>query len=336
MRRAFWVLFGFLISTAAYGQSAQPPASPAGAPEACNDVEAYKDNAPGDYYGSFQVSQNVLQCESWAEKHGNPKLVHDSFTAMNTLYLQGSSALEEDLGYSKDVPAACRIFQDDQKAFRDALMDGFTNKLSKTEMLEKATHATEVFRARFRWSIKERDEATHDLGGCLRWALGSHQTVIALEIRKFEDELNEDPGALPSDIEKLTSDCKNASSEADAVLGFVTKHVGDTRIMPSDVEPYYERATPLMHCEEQLAKSTYHTAYEHLLLAVLGINNLMVLADSNGEAKLIHALRQSRSGPIVIKVQNSYAERNSSQDRCTGTVLNLGSSLSSIDWSCRP
>ena len=337
MRRTLWVLLSFLISTAAYGQSAQPPALPAGAPEACNDVETYKDNAPAHYY-DFDVWQNVEQCDAWAEKDGNLKLVHDSFSAMKSLYLQEWSALDEDLGYSEKVPAACRVFQDDQKAFSDAVLASDRDKLSKTESLEKATRAQENFRARFKWSFRERDEATTDSYACVRWAFSSNRTVIAYKIGRFINELNEDTGPLPIDIEEVAPICKNASSEADAILEFVGRHAGDTRIMPSDVEPYYERATPLMHCAERLAETSYSNVREHLLLAVGGINNLMVIADSNDETKLIRALQQSQSqsGPIVIKVQNSHAEQNSSQARCTGTVLNLGSSLSSINWSCYP
>jgi hypothetical protein len=137
---------------------------------------------------------------------------------------------------------------------------------------------------------------------------------------------------IPADIESEFPACKDAESEARAILDF-TNHADDDSIMPRDVEPYYHRATLLTRCSLQLAKTKYRDAYEHLLWAVMGINNLMVLADSNAEAKLIHALPPSQSGrPIVIKVQNSY-QQDSSPDHCIGTVLNLGS-ISNIDWNC--
>lgn len=160
--------------------------------------------------------------------------------------------------------------------------------------------------------------------------------MIALEIGKLEYELDEDGGSLPADIGRAAPSWNNAYSEADTILEYVDQHMGDTRIMPSDVEAYYSRATSVAHCSEQLAKTTYHSAYEHLLLAVLAINNLMVIADSNAEEKLIHAARASRSGPIIIKVQNSYTEQSPTQNQCTGTVLHLGSALSTINWNCQP
>jgi len=337
LRRTLWVLLSFLISTAAYGQSAQPPALPADAPKACNDVETYKENAPAHDYDFPEVGWNVKQCEAWAEKRGNQKLAHDSFSAMESLYLKEESALNQELGYSEEVPAPCRVFQDDQKVERDALLAAYKDKLSEAETSEKARQATEEFRARFKWSFRERDKATTDSYACVRWAFSSNRIVIAYMIGRFINELNEDTGPLPHNVVEKAPVCKNASSEADAILEFVHQHVGDTHLMPSDVEPYYERATPLMHCGERLAESSYRNAYEHVLLAGTAINNLMVLADSNSEAKLIRALRQSQSqsGPVVIKVQNSYSERRSSPDRCTGTVLDLGS-FSRINWSCYP
>ncbi len=329
MRQTLWVLLSLLVSTAAYAQSAEPPALPSGAPEACNDVETYKGKAPARY-DDFDVWQNIQKCSAWAEKEGNLKLTHDSLSAMITLYLQEWSALQEGLPRSEEVPAACGVYQDDRKVFIDAVLAGYTS--------EKNTQAIEKFRERFKWNRREREEANKDLNVCLKWAFSANRIVVAYEIGQLEDDINEDLGPLPADTEEVAPICKNASSEADTILEFVGHHVGDTRIMPSDVEPYYERATPLMHCAERLAETSYSNVGEHLLLAVAGINNLMVLADSNGEAKLIRAMRQSQSqsGPIVIKVQNPYTERNSNPDRCTGTVLNLGSSLSSINWSCYP
>jgi len=51
-----------------------------------------------------------------------------------------------------------------------------------------------------------------------------------------------------------------------------------------------------VHCNEQLGRSKYRTAYEHLLLAVAEIDNLMVLADTNAQEKLIHALPPPQPG----------------------------------------
>ena len=60
--------------------------------------------------------------------------------------------------------------------------------------------------------------------------------------------------------------------------------------MPSDVIAYYHRANPLAKCATQLSRTKYGNADNHLLWALFGINNLMVLADSNAQEKLIHAL----------------------------------------------
>ena len=116
-------------------------------------------------------------------------------------------------------------------------------------------------------------------------------------------------------------------------MGFASQHVDDNRIMPSDVEPFSERATPLAKCVAQLSKTAYRNAATQLLEALVEINDLMVIAFSNSEAKLVHALPPPQPGsPIVIKVQNSYQQNS---NHCTGTVLNLGS-ISSVDWNCNP
>lgn len=333
LRKVFWILFALLISTATYGQSARNSADTGGPPDACRDVETYKDKAPEDDSGYLQISWNTWMCETWANENGDQRLVHDSFKALDKLYGHESMALQTELWPNKNAPTVCKVFQDDQKAFHDAVMVGIARKLPRTEILVNADHAEQDFRASFGWSDEETLKTMDDLSACANWAWNSHQTVIALKIVQFKLELFEDTGSFPADLEKVAPVCKNASSEADAILGFVYQHRDDDRVTPSEVYPYYHRALPLVHCNEQLGKSKYRMAYEHLLLAVAEIDNLMVLADTNAQEKLIRALPPPQPGsPIVIKVQNSYRQ-NPSQDHCSGTVLNLGS-ISTVDWNC--
>lgn len=327
--------YGCHIPSGDNGTTGQDSSQVEAAP-GCIDVEAYKDKAPAvDYYDALQIWLNIFQCDVWAEEHADKKMLHDSFSALNHLYTQQSSALEEQLWTNKNAPASCKVFQDYQKASHDAMEASFEAKLSKTEALEKVTRAEEGFLAPFRWNGDgEESKTVNALFDCAKWARDSNQTVIAFEVRQLVSELYEaDAGSLPADIEKVAPVCKNASSEADAILEFVGKHVGDNRIMPSDVYTYFARATPVSSCAAQLAKTRYRSAYEHLLLAVLEINNLMVIADDNSEMKLIHTAPPSQPGsPIVIKIQSS-SQQNQKPNHCTGTVLNLGS-ISSVDWNC--
>ncbi len=333
MRRTCGILFSLLISTATYGQSAQRSASPAGAPDACKDVEAYKDKAPEDHNDFLSVWFNTWQCHEWAEDHGNQQLLHDSFTALSGLFASEATALMDVLNSKMNAPAVCKVFQDYQSTSRDSIASSMANKLSRAGTLEKAGRAQEDFLARFKGSFEESDKARHDLFACSSWASDSHLAVIALETEQLAYELDEDAGSLPADIEKVAPGCKNAYSEADAILEFVDQHVGDNRVMPSDVHAYYYRASPVANCSAQLAKTKYRSAYEHLLLAVLAINNLMVIAEGNSEANLIRALPPPQpNSPIVIKVQSSY-QQTRTPNHCTGTVFNLGS-ISNIDWNC--
>ena len=311
---------------AAHQSSSQPEA-----PDACRDVEAYKDKAPEDDSRYLQISWNTWMCETWANENGNQKLAHDSFNALDKLYDHESAALETQLWSNKKAPAVCKVFQDDQKAFHDAEMAGIASKLPETAILENADRAREEFRSAFAWNDEEGLKTMSDLSACAKWAWDSHQTVIAMEVVQFRSQLFEDPGIFPTDIEKVDPVCKNASSEANAILEFVYRHAADDRIMPSDVIAYYHRANPLAKCATQLSRTKYGNADNQLLWALFGINNLMVLADSNAQEKLIHALPPPQPGsPIVIKVQSSYRQNT---NHCTGTVLNLGS-ISSVDWNC--
>jgi hypothetical protein len=225
------------------------------------------------------------------------------------------------------------VFQDYQGASYDAVKAGVAGRLSETEISEKAARARGDFLIRLDQNLEESDRAAEDLLACSKWAFDSGRTVIALRVGLLAKEINGDnAGLIPAEIESAVPACKDAESEARAISDFID-NADDDIIMPRDVEPYYERATVLTRCSVRLIKTKYRDAYEHLLLAVMGINNLMVIADGNSEAKLIRALPPAQPNrPIVIKVQNSYEEAPS-RTRCTGTVLNLGSS-SSIDWNC--
>jgi hypothetical protein len=323
--------YGCRITSDDHG-TAHQSSSQAEAPDACRDVETYKGKAPDDDSGYLQISWNAWMCEAWANENGNQRLIHDSFKALDKLYDHESAALQTELWPNKNAPTFCRVFQDYQRASHDAIRAGIEGKLPETEAVDNVMRAEQDFLAPIRWS---QDQKTlHDLLDCVTWARDSHQTVIALEIRQLISELYEkDAGALPADIEKVAPVCKNADSEARSILDFVGQHIGDDRITPSDAIAYYDRATPLAKCAEQLGRTKYGDADNHLLWALFGINNLMVLANGNAQAKLIHALPPPQPGsPIVINVQNSYGQ-NPSQNHCTGTVLNLGS-ISSVDWNC--
>jgi hypothetical protein len=334
LRRILWILLALLSSTAAHAQSAPPDVPLATGADACKYALIYTGANLIGSQAEIGIRINLGLCQDWAEKHGNWEATHNSYVALESLYDLQSAALKDQLYPYDGAPPVCKVFQDYQGAYRDAVMDGVAGRLSETEISEKAARARGDFLFRLDEDLEESDRAVEDLSACSKWAFDSGRTVIALRVTLLATELNVDnPGSIPGDIESEFPACKDAESEARAILDF-TNHADDDSIMPRDVEPYYHRATLLTRCSAQLAKTKYRDAYEHLLRAVMGINNLMVLADSNAEAKLIHALPASQPGrPIVIKVQNSY-QQDSSPDHCTGTVLNLGS-ISNIDWNCR-
>jgi hypothetical protein len=333
LRRTFWILLTLLISTSARGQSAEPFVPIAAGADACRYALIYKGASLVGSQAVLGIRMNLGLCQDWAEKHGDWEAAHDSYVALESLYDLQSAALKDQLYPKDNAPSVCRVFLDYQIASRTAIMDGVSAHLPESEVGEKVARAKEDFRASFKRSTEESDKAVEDLSACFSWASNSHQTVIALEIRQLQHDLEEDAGPLPADIEKVDPACSNASSEAKAILEFVYQHASDDRIMPSDVIAYYHRANPLAKCATQLGRTKYGNADNQLLWALFGINNLMVLADSNAQEKLIHALPPPQPGsPIVIKVQSSYRQ-NPSQNHCTGTVLNLGS-ISSVDWNC--
>lgn len=338
MQRAFWILLGLLVSTATYGQSTEPPVPLATGADACKYAGIYDSVSLVGSQAAVAIRINLGLCHEWAEKHGDWEAAHNSFLALDSLYGLQSKALKDQLRAEDDAPAACKVFLDYQTAFRNAIMAGVTDKLSENEIIENADRAEQEFRARLSENTDENAAAIKDLFACSHWATDSHQTVIALEVRELAYQLDEDVTAPPADVEKVAPACKNAYSEADAILEFADRREGDTRIMPSEVYAYYNRATPLSKCAVQLSRTRYRSAYEHLLLALLDINNLMVVADFNSEEKLIHALPPPQPGsPIVIKVERSYPQQSPAptSTHCTGTVFSFGSN-SNIDWNCNP
>jgi hypothetical protein len=333
LRRLFWISLALLFSTAAYGQSTPPPhVQLANGSDACKYAVIYKGMNLVGSQAELGIRANLSLCQDWAEKHGDSEAAHNSYVALDSLNDLQSAALKDQLYPTDGAPPVCRVFLDYQAASREAIKAGVTGNLPEKEIVDSVSRAEQNFRARFASNLGESDKAVSDLYACSAWASDSHLRVIALESRQLAHQIEEDPGSLPAGIENLAPSCKNAEAEANAILDFIN-HADRDRITPHDVEPYYHRATPLAHCSEQLAKTEYRGAFEHIILAVAGINNLMVLADSNGEMKLIHALPPPQPGsPIVIRVQDPYRP---SSNHCTGTVLNLGS-ISSVDWSCNP
>jgi len=329
----FWILLALLSSTAAHGQSAPPDIPLATGADACKYALIYTGANLVGSQAEIGLRINLGLCQDWAVKHGDWEAAHNSFAALESLYDLQSAALKDQLYPVDGAPPVCRVFQDYQGTSYDAVKAGVAGRLSETEISENAARARKDFVIRLDKNLEESHHAVEDLLACSKWAFDSGWTVIALRVELLAKELNGDnPGLIPAEIESAVPACKDAESEARAISDF-TDHADDDRIMPRDVEPYYERATVLTRCSVQLVKTKYRDAYEHLLLAVLGINNLMVIAEGNSEAKLIHAMPPAEPNrPIVIKVQNSY-EETPSRTRCTGTVFNLGSS-SSIDWNC--
>jgi hypothetical protein len=172
------------------------------------------------------------------------------------------------------------VFQDYQRVSRDAIRAGIESKLPETEAVDKVMRAEEDFLAPFKWS---QDRKTlSDLSDCAEWARDSHQTVIALEIRQLISELYEkDAGALPADIEKVAPVCKNADSEAQSILDFVGRHIGDDRIMPSDVIAYYDRATPLAKCAERVITDAILNRAKALGALIAANSTVRITAVSN-------------------------------------------------------
>ena len=62
----FWILLALLSSTAAHAQGVQHMVDE-GAPDACRDVEAYKDKVPENDSDYLQVWWNAGVCENWSK-----------------------------------------------------------------------------------------------------------------------------------------------------------------------------------------------------------------------------------------------------------------------------
>ena len=158
----------------------------------CKDVEAYKDKAPADYHNTLSIWWNIWRCEAWAEDHTDKKLLHDSFSALNHLYTQQSSSLEEELWPNKNAPASCKVFQDYQRVSHDVMMAGIASKQQEAETVDNAIRAEADFRARITDGDKSPD-VIRNLAACSKWASDSGQTVIALKIdilsRVFFEEM---------------------------------------------------------------------------------------------------------------------------------------------------
>ncbi|HEY6464759.1 MAG TPA: hypothetical protein VIY69_02130, partial [Candidatus Acidoferrales bacterium] len=88
-------------------------------------------------------------------------------------------------------------------------------------------------------------------------------------------------------------------------------------------------------CAVRLEQSKYGDAEKNLLTTVWGVAELMVTANFNSQAKLIHSLPPPQSNrPIVVNVQSPY-QPTSAPNHCTGSLFSFGSS-STIDWNCGP
>jgi hypothetical protein len=333
-RRALWILLALLCSTAAHGQSVPPDIPLATGADACKYALIYTGANLIGSQADTGLRIDLGVCEDWAVKHSNWEAAHNSYVALESLYDLQSAALKGQLYPTDGAPPVCRVFQDYQGASYDAIKAGVVAHLSETEISEKAAQAGQDFLTRLDQNFEESHRAAEDLLACSKWAFSSGRTVIALRVGLLAKDINGDnPGLIPAEIESAVPACKNAESEARAISDF-TNHADGDSIMPRDVEPYYERATILTSCSVRLIKTKYRDAYEHLIVAVMGIDNLMVIAEGNSQAKLIHAMPPTQPNrPIVINVQNSY-EQTPSPRRCTGTVLNFGS-MSDIDWNCR-
>lgn len=343
MRRLLLVPLVFLITTAAYGQSAPPPISLESGANACkfSDVRyAGSKWANVDSSDTATVELNIGMCEDWAMKHGNLKELHNSFLALESLHNVQSAALKEELN-PREAPPVCKVFVEYQTAIVNAISAAAAIRLPDSEVRASVSRAEKDFLAGFSDSFERSAQAVTDLSTCSRWASDQGLTVVALKVDRLADEFQEDPGKIPASIESEVPDCKNAESEADTILDFAT-HADNSTIMPSEVEPYYHRATPLVDCAERLAQTGYREAEARLLLAVAGIDNLTVIADNNSDAKLIHALSSQRpSTPVVIKIQNNNSyqpsqntiQQTSAPTHCFGTVTDFGE-MSSLDWNC--
>jgi hypothetical protein len=342
MRRLlFPILFLILNATAAHPQSTAPMAPIETGVDACKYAVIYNGKEFLDPDVMVGIYINIGVCEDWARKQENWQAAHNSFAALDSLYQLQTGALKSQLYAHDNAPPTCKVFLDDEAAVGNAISAGVTAKLPDSEVEKNASRAEKEFRAAFSESLERSEQAVTDLSACSDWASEHGLTVIALEVQHVADELNaDDPRQIPASIENATPVCKNAESEANAVSDFV-EHADDNSIMPHDVVPYFERATVVMHCAERLARSKYRDAEDHLLLAVASVNNLMVIAEGNSEAKLIHSLPPPQSNrPIIVRVESpsyqpspSAIPPTSSPKHCSGTVTDLGG-FSTIDWGC--
>jgi len=140
-------------------------------------------------------------------------------------------------------------------------------------------------------------------------------------------------GMMPPDVERKIPQCNGALTLLSETDSFIT-HADADSIMPRDVEPLYHRAKELIVCGGALEKNGYQATAASLFMDAAGIDNLMVLADSNSESILERALakpatqfRQAQPmqlQPIIIR---------SGPRTCTGHDWGDGS-FRTIDWSC--
>ncbi|MGH9781929.1 MAG: hypothetical protein ACRD33_08935 [Candidatus Acidiferrales bacterium] len=142
-------------------------------------------------------------------------------------------------------------------------------------------------------------------------------------------------GLMPSDVEQKIPECKGVvalQSEADNFITHVNSDADN--LMPHDVESLYHRAKELIDCGSALEKSSDRAAAAQLYLLGAGIDNLMVLADSNSEAVLIRALATPVSQPRQPQpMQPQPIIIRSGPRTCTGHAWG-DENYRTIDWSC--
>ena len=183
------------------------------------------------------------------------------------------------------------------------------------------------------------DEVNKDgdaIGAILKPTLKSRMIDTALNYLNFVYETRFSEGdksyfakRMPADLEREIPKCKGIPELLSKASDFISQHKGDTaldKIMPRDVISQQDHGKPLLDCANALSEHGYSAVAGELYFDVAAIDNLMVIADGNAEAKLSRALAIPvvQTQPIIIQ----YGRKS-----CTGHVWG-DENYRTINWDC--
>ncbi len=146
---------------------------------------------------------------------------------------------------------------------------------------------------------------------------------------------------LPPDLDKSNfPNCRKVldSGIIDRARNFIDaiNAANASTVTVGDVMPYENASHDLILCGAEATKHGMPGASSELFNLVAGIDELMLIADTNSEAQLLKNLSPTGPGrPIKIQIQvlPSPARRARPSQSCSGTVYGEGPTKR-ISWSC--